>query len=498
MQRRVKLGLDLQGGSSLLLEVDLDNVITDRLNTLLDSVRSRLRAQDIELSSAVVQEESITVFLADPADIPRAEEEIQNLASLTSRGIAITEQRQFDITSSENEITLTLSRLSIQQKATDAITESIEIIRRRIDETGVNEPTIVRHGTNRILVQLPGLDDPQRIKELLGRTAKMTFRLIHPDAATYRGGRVPPGAVVLEGTQINPRTDQPEKYLIRKRIEVDGARLIDAQPSTDPQTGEWVVLFEFDSIGTRRFAQVTRNNVNRPFAIVLDDQVISAPVIREPILAGRGQISGQFTVQSATDLAVLLRAGALPAPLVIVEERTVGPDLGADAIRAGVIACIVGFILVIIYMVVFYGLFGVMSSIALIITMFLVISILTVFQATLTLPGIAGLLLTLGMSVDANILNNERIREETRKGKSPYAAMEAGFRRAFGTILDSNVTTLITMVLLYTFGSGPVRGFALTLSCGILATLFTAMLLVRLMMTSWLRWKRIHCVTSLI
>ena len=350
-------------------------------------------------------------------------------------------------------------------------------------------PAIARQGENRILVQLPGVDDPDRIKRLLGQTAKLTFRLLGSDTEAA-SGRVPPGFELLPSADVDRRTMGPARYLVRKRIEVDGGNLTDARAGANSQTNEWIVNFEFDSVGGRRFADVTKTNVGRPFAIVLDNKVISAPVIREPILGGRGQISGHFTAQSANDLAVLLRAGALPAPLTIIEERSVGPDLGADAIKAGCYSIIVGFVLVISYMALAYGLFGLMANVALFFNMILTLAVLSILQATLTLPGLAGILLTLGMSVDANILINERIREETRKGKSPFAAMEAGFRRAFSTIVDANLTTLIKMLLLFALGSGPVKGFAVTISFGILTSMFTATVVARLMMVSWLRWKR--------
>jgi len=329
------------------------------------------------------------------------------------------------------------------------------------------------------VVQLPGIEDPNRIKELLGKTARMTFRLTD-ESANVNAAVPPPGVdfLPLEGRGGG-------KVAVRRRIEVDGANLTDARAGQNGQTGEWVVNFTFDSVGTRRFADVTRANVNHPFAIVLDDKVISAPVIREPITGGRGQISGSFTAATATDLAVLLRAGALPAPLTVVEERSVGPELGADAIRAGAIALAVGFVLVMVYMAVFYGLFGWMANIALIANLFIMLAILSLLEATLTLPGMAGILLTLGMAVDANILINERIREEVQNGRSPLNAMETGFKRAYSTIIDSNATAFLAHVMLFVFGTGPVRGFAVTITVGIASSLFTATMLVRLMMVRW-------------
>ena len=487
---QINLGLDLQGGSSLLLQVDIDKVVEDRVRALADSVRVLLRRQEIDYQTVDIDSTTISVVLTDAAaDLDRTIDRIEQELIFPQQQTSLTATpEELDLRRRNTGFDLSLNEVGLGLRVSQAMEESIEIIRRRIDESGINEPLIARQGARRILVQLPGIEDPERIKELIGQTAKMTFHLLHPDANTYTAGaRIPPGAILLYSQEPDPYSGELLTYLLRRRVEVDGASLIDAQPASDPQTGAWVVNFEFDSIGSRRFAQVTRENVNRQFAIVLDDTVISAPVIREPILGGRGQISGQFSVASANDLAVLLRAGALPAPLTLIEERTVGPNLGADAIRAGANACAIGFILVILYMALIYGWFGILANITLIANMVMIVGFLSLPPATLTLPGIAGLLLTLGMAVDANILINERIREETQRGKSPYAAMDAGFRRAFSTILDSNATTLLTMILLYSFGSGPVRGFAVTISCGIITTVFSAMFVTRLMMVGWLR-----------
>jgi protein-export membrane protein SecD len=342
----------------------------------------------------------------------------------------------------------------------------------------VVDPQITQQGGDRIVVQLPGVSDPNRIKQLLGTTAHMTFHLV--DETANPAGPPPPGVVFL------PMQSDPKQMLaVRQRVEVDGADLTDARAGQNPQTGQWVVNFSFDSTGAREFADVTRANTGHPFAIVLDNQVISAPVIREPILGGQGEISGNFTAASATDLALLLRAGALPAPLTVVEQRSVGPQLGADSIRAGTISLAVGFLLVVGFMATFYGLFGWYANVALVMNLILQIGVLSLIQATLTLPGMAGILLTLGMAVDANILINERIREEVRNGRTPLKAMEAGFTRAYSTIIDSNVTALLAHVMLFVFGTGPVRGFALTITVGIATTLFTAILVARLMMVRW-------------
>jgi protein-export membrane protein SecD len=376
-------------------------------------------------------------------------------------------------------VAVALSQTALVERATQAVQQSIEIVRRRIDETGVVDPIITRQGQDRIVVQLPGINDPNRIKQLLGKTAHMTFQLV--DESANPAAPVPP-----PGVEFLPMSDRPgQKIAVRKRVEVDGANRTDARAGQNPQTGDWVVNFTFDSVGARRFADVTRASVGHPFAIVLDNKVISAPVIREPITGGRGQISGNFTAASATDLAVLLRAGALTAPLTVVEERSVGPELGADSIRAGAISLGVGFVFVILFMGLFYGLFGWIANLALVFNLFMMLAILSLLQATLTLPGMAGMLLTLGMAVDANILINERIREEVKNGRTPLNAMETGFRRAYSTIIDSNMTAFLAHVMLFIFGSGPVRGFAVTITVGIVTTLFTATMLARLMMVRW-------------
>ena len=369
-----------------------------------------------------------------------------------------------------------------------AVQQSIEIVRRRVDETGTREPTIQRQGDDRILVQLPGLDDPERIKRLLGKTAKMTFHLIdnRNSVEAAKAGRMPPGSRLLSSDDVDSN-GQSRMYLIRKRIMVSGDTLIDSQPSTDGRTNEPVVTFRFDTAGAKRFGLATSKNVGKLFAIVLDGKVISAPVIREPILGGSGQISGSFTFQSAQDLALLLRAGALPAPLTILEERSVGPGLGADSIAAGKIASILGMIAVLVFMAAAYGLFGFMADVALVVNMVLILGVLSFLQATLTLPGIAGIVLTIGMAVDANVLVFERIREEVRSGRTPISAVDTGYSRAFTTIMDANLTTLIAALLLYVFGSGPVRGFAVTLSIGIVTSMFTAIMLTRLLVVTWLR-----------
>jgi preprotein translocase subunit SecD len=479
--KQISLGLDLQGGSHLLLEVDFGAVIQERLENLVDSVRSELRKARIRYARLGAAGHSVNVTIKDLADGEKALELIRNLepgveASLADGGV----------------ITLTLTEQALKERRDSAVEQSIEIVRRRIDETGVREPTIIRQGEERVLVQLPGVDDPERVKRLLGKTAKMTFQMVDNQVSVGEamGGRLPPGSVLMPSASETTSDGQPQMYVVRKRVMLSGDSLVNAQPGSDPRTGEPVVNFRFDAAGGKRFGDVTRDNVNRLFAIVLDGKVISAPQIREPILGGSGQISGSFTFQSAQDLALLLRAGALPAPLIILEERTVGPGLGADSIAAGKIASIIGLLLVVGFMVLTYGRFGAMADVALLFNMILIGASLSVLQASLTLPGIAGVVLTVGMAVDANVLIFERIREELRIGRTPISAVDAGYSRAIKTIIDANVTTLIAAVLLYQFGSGPVRGFAVTLAIGIVASLFTAVMLTRLMVVTWLRQSK--------
>ena len=476
--RTIHLGLDLKGGSYLLLEVDMSAVVRERLDGLADAARQSLNKADARPYGVTAQPQlnRLLVRVTDPAKQGTATAALRDLASAAGTGLSA--RPDLDVATVPEGIAVTLSPQGLQDRASAAVDQSIEIVRRRIDDTGVVDPIINRQGQNRIVVQLPGIEDPNRIKELIGKTARMTFRLT--DEAANLGGPPPPGEDFL------PMENAPsQKIAVRRRVEVDGANLTDARAGQNGQTGEWVVNFTFDSVGTRRFADVSTRNVGHPFAIVLDDKVISAPVIREPITGGRGQISGRFDARGATDLSVLLRAGALPAPLTVVEERSVGPELGADAIRAGAISLAVGFLLVVGFMGLFYGLFGWLANIALLFNLVLMMAILSLLEATLTLPGMAGILLTLGMAVDANILINERIREEVRNGRTPLNAMETGFRRAYSTIVDSNATAFLAHVMLFIFGSGPVRGFAVTITVGIATTLFTATMLARLLMVRW-------------
>lgn len=475
--KQVNLGLDLQGGSHLLLEVETDSVIRERVQSLEALARSVLRSANIGYTNLGTQDSAVGVTLRDPAQADQARQLIRKEDPTV----------QIEIQDG-GRILLSLRESEVREMRQSAVQQAIEIIRRRVDETGTREPTIQRQGEDRIIVQLPGVDDPERMKAILGKTAKLTFHLLDTTTtpAEAREGRVPAGSMLLPGEGSRPGTTAD--YVVRKRVVVGGERLVDAQPSF--QNGQPVVRFRFDTQGAKRFGQATQENVGKPLAIVLDNRVISAPVIREPILGGEGIISGSFTTQDAQDLSLLLRAGALPAPLKVLEERTVGPGLGADSIQAGKIASIAGLVLVVLFMVVAYGLFGLMADIALALNMVLLIASLSALQATLTLPGIAGIVLTMGMAVDANVLIFERIREEISLGRTAISAIEAGYQRAMATIIDSNLTTLIAAILLYIFGSGPVKGFAVTLGIGIITSMFTAVWVTRLIMVSWLRRRR--------
>lgn len=487
--KQINLGLDLQGGSHLLLQVDTKAVIEERVKAIRGDVRQALRDARIGYTKLRAQDKTVRVQIRQPAQYEEAFEELSELSQFLEGGLFTAGTvRDLDVVKeANNTIALTLTEEAIVQRITSAVTQSIEIIRRRIDQLGTTEPIIQRQGQDRVLVQVPGLQDPKRLKELIGKTAQLTFQLV--DVSKTAQEALQTGIPV--GSEIRYSTDDPPiPYLLRERVIVSGENLIDAQPSFDQRTNEPVVVFRFDSSGAKRFADVTQKNVGRPFAIVLDKEVISAPVIREPILGGTGQISGNFTVEEVNDLAILLRAGALPAPLTVIEERTVGPGLGADSVAAGKVAALIGLAAVIAFILVSYGLFGIFSVLALLINISLIVGVLSLLQATLTLPGIAGIVLTMGMAVDANVLIFERIREEAHAGKTAISAIDTGYSRALGTILDANITTFIAAAILFWLGSGPVRGFAVTLSIGIVTSVFTAFTVTRLMVSAWVRSRR--------
>jgi preprotein translocase subunit SecD len=484
-QRHIVLGLDLQGGSSLLLEVDVNAVRKDKLQAISDDVLRILRQNRIQFTGRAIKGNSVEVRITRDSDVENAVSKLRELSQPVGGAIGGTGQRSVDISESGGLITLTPSEPALIERVRQTVDQSIQIIERRVNELGLVEPIIQRQGASRILVQVPGLQDPSRLKEIIGKTAKLDFRMVDlsmtPEQAI--ASHPPADSEILDG-------EGGSKYLVEKRALVSGGDLVDAQPGFDQRNGQPIVNFRFNTSGARKFAEVTKANVGKPFAIVLDNKVISAPVINEPIPGGAGQISGNFTVQSANDLAILLRAGALPAPLTVVEERTVGPGLGQDSINAGEHAAYAGAALVVIFMLVTYGLFGLFANLAVAVNVAMIFGLLSLLGATLTLPGIAGIVLTVGIAVDSNVLIYERIREEVRAGRTAISAIDAGFTRALATILDSNITTFIAAAVLFYIGTGPVRGFAVTLGIGILTSLFTAFTLTRLIVAYWVRlWR---------
>jgi preprotein translocase subunit SecD len=493
-QRRLVLGLDLQGGSYLLLEIDSNYIKKEKLDQVRDDVRRIVREAKINLRDARIgytgppsRPDGIEVHLKD-TDLPTVLPKLRELSQPLTGLLGSSGQRSLQVNDTGGGvIRITIPEAAITERIRQTIEQSIQIVERRVNEVGTVEPVIQRQGADRILVQVPGLQDPTELKKLLGKTAKMEFRMVDtsvsPDQAQQ--GNVPPDSELLMSAS-SPKVP----YVVKKQVQVSGGELIDAQVGFDPQTSEPVVNFKFNSNGSRKFAKVTSESVGQPFAIVLDNEVISAPVIRQPITGGSGQISGNFTAQSANELAVLLRAGALPAPLTVIEERTVGPGLGQDSIEKGELAAYVGAILVIVFMLLTYRLFGVFANIAVAINVAMIFGLLSLLNATLTLPGIAGIVLTVGIAVDSNVLIYERIREELRGGRNAISAIDAGFKRALSTILDSNITTFIAAAVLFYIGTGPVRGFAVTLGIGIITTVFTAFTLTRLIVAWWVRWKR--------
>lgn len=485
--KQINLGLDLQGGAHLLLEVDVSVVLDDQLKELRANIARTLRDAGVRrFSRPRLADSAILVRITNATDMAAAREALEGFG--TQIITALGPQSDILVTDAgNNTFELRYSELAQTQRRAQVVKQSLEIVRRRIDEVGTREPTIQRQGEDRILVQVPGEDDPEALIATLKTTARMTFHLVDTTVGAAELGR----GLVPVGTEI--AYEEPEyeggprrPWAIKSKVAVDGADLTDARPGFD-QNRAPSVDFTFNNRGGKQFADITRANVGRPFAIVLDDKVISAPVIRSPILGGSGQITGGFSVSEANQLAIMLRAGALPAPIKVLEERTVGPDLGADSIAAGKIAAIIGMFGVVIFMTFGYGAFGLAANAALIINLILLAGALSVLQATLTLPGIAGIVLTVGMAVDANVLVFERIREEVRSGKTPLAAVDAGYSRALSTIMDANVTTLIAAVILFWQGSGPVKGFAVTLAIGIFTSVFTAVLVTRWIAVTWLR-----------
>jgi SecD/SecF fusion protein len=480
--RQMTLGLDLQGGSHILLQVDREGLIKDRLETARDDVRIALRDARIGYTGLSGTGRSVQVRIRDAGQVEAAKTALAVMTTPVSSGfLGAGTVTEVEMTEPEpGLLRFTLTDDGINYRVGTAVDQSVEVVNRRVNELGTTEPIIQRQGVDRILVQVPGLEDPQRLKDILGQTAKLTFQMVDQSmpAQEALNGRPPAGTTVMMSND-----EPPVPYIIENRVIVSGENLVDAQTSFDQRTNEPVVSFRFDNQGATRFGQATQQNVNRLFAIILDNKVISAPQIREPILGGSGQISGNFTVQSANDLAVLLRAGALPADLNIIEERTVGPSLGQDSISAGTFATGVAAMLVFAFLVIAYGKLGVLASIGL-------AANLAVLGATLTLPGIAGIALTLGMAVDSNVIIFERVREEHAQGRSLIQSLDSGFKRALATVVDANLTTLIAAAILFYMGTGPIRGFAVTLAIGIITTVFTAFTLSRWLIAVWLRRSR--------
>ncbi len=486
-KQQIVLGLDLQGGSHLLLQVNREDIVTERVKEVRRDARSIL-ANDNGIGNIITTaDDNLTIELTDPTRLQDAKTALETLQNtVTGSVFAGTGAQELSFgETADGKITIALTDEGIEARMSSLVSQSIEVIRRRIDELGTTEPTIQRQGQDRVLVQVPGFDDSNRLKDIISQTARLTFHMVYPgmSAAQAQAQGLPSGTMIL------PSQDGADE-LIYEDVALGGESLVDAQPGFDQQTSQAIVTFRFDTRGSITFGEITSNNVGRRFAIVLDNQVITAPVIQSAITGGTGQIQGSFTPASANDLAVLLRAGALPATLDIIEERSVGPSLGADSVSAGLLAGMVGAAAVIIFMVIAYGTFGIFANISLILNVTLILGALSMLGATLTLPGIAGIVLTVGMAVDANVLIYERIREEMTGGRTVYQAIEAGFQRAMATIIDANVTTLIAAVILFFLGSGPIQGFAVTLALGILTTMFSAYLVTLFIIGRWYSWVR--------
>ena len=465
--KNIKLGLDLQGGSYLLLEIDNKPVITQNLQSKLLELKRFFKEKKLILRNFSVEQNSI-IFESNNENVNEIKTILDDDESEINPYFQQYKTHQFDFIEDNNFFKLTLSNYGLVLLKNSSLDQAIEIVRRRVDEIGTNEPNILKRGNDRILVELPGLDDPGRIKSLLGKTANLTFQFITQNSEESFG------------TEKLMFENESEEAIVSKRIILSGDNLVDAKPTMDTQTNETVVSFSLDRVGAKKFGKATSTGVGKRLAIVLDGKIISAPSVREPIVGGSGQISGNFTFQSATDLALLLRSGALPAPLRIIEERTVGPDLGQDSIDAGILSLIIGFVLVVLFMIYKYRIFGLIANLALISNLFLLVGILTLFEATLTLPGIAGIILTVGMAVDANVLIFERIKEEVKNEKNYIIAFDRGYTKSRTTILDANITTLIAAFILFFMGSGPIKGFSITLGIGILTTLFSVYFIARL------------------
>jgi len=468
LNKKINLGLDLQGGSYLLLEIDNNPVIEQKIQNLSITIRNYFKDKNIRIKNLKILGQKLS-FSVDENFKQTILDTFNDEESELNPYYPRFKSHQLDISEENDIFFVNYSTQGIVKLKTSSQDQALEIVRRRIDEIGTNEPNILKRGNDRILVELPGLDDPMRIKSLLGKTANLTFRFVTNNDQDSFGAE-----------KLSYEDESEEDALVSKRIILSGDNLLDAQPRMDSETNETVVTFTLDRVGAKRFGKATSTGIGKQLAIVLDGKIISAPVIRDTIASGSGQISGGFTFQSATDLALLLRSGALPAPLNIIEERTVGPDLGQDSINAGMIALAIGFVLVIVFIFVKYKVFGLITNITLILNLFLLIGILTIFEATLTLPGIAGIILTVGMAVDANVLIFERIKEELKNEKNNLIAFDSGYTKSRTAILDANITTLLAAIILFFMGSGPIKGFSITLGVGILTTLFSVYFIARL------------------
>jgi len=482
-QYRISLGLDLAGGSHLLLEADAADAQKQRLQGMEDSVQTELRRDPaIDIGDISTQGGRLSFLVRDPTKIDAAVERMRDL----TKPVALTGNRDWDVQVVDStRVVLTPTPTGTVKAMKDAMSVARDVVRRRIDPGGTKEITVVTEGSNRVLVEVPGVENPDALKKLIGQTARLEFKLVDQSAnpQDVQQGRAPAGSQVL------PMADGSGFIAVKRRVMVSGDQLVDAKQSFD-QDGRPDIDITFNTAGARRFGRVTQENVNKPFAIILDDKVLSAPNINEPILGGRAQISGSFTVQSAHDLAVSLASGKLPVKLNVIEERSIGPDLGKDSIHKGVIASAVSIALVVVFMLVTYGRFGVYANIALVVNAFLILGIMAMFNATLTLPGIAGFILTIGAAVDANVLINERIREEIRRGRRLLDAVETGYKEAFRAIFDANVTHVISAAIMAYFGSGPVRGFAVVLLIGVVTSVFTAVYFTRMLVALWIRRTR--------
>lgn len=490
-ETKINLGLDLSGGSHILLEADRASFIKQHIETMEETVRTEMRrgGDKIEIGDISTAGNRLSFFVRDPSQIDEARERISKFTA----GVGMTGQRDWNVAFEDgNRMVLTPTDAGINAALDSAMDVAREVVSKRIDEMGTKEPTIIRQGQDRIVVQVPGLQDPDALKSLLGKTAKLEFKLVDqtttPEQMAQR--RAPAGSEILPYSADAGPGFAGGVIAVQRRVMISGDQLLDAQQGYDQTSNQPVVNIRFDGAGGRRFAKVTQENVGKPFAIILDGQVLSAPNINEPILGGSAQISGSFSVEGANQLAIALRSGKLPIALKVVEERTVGPDLGADSIRKGAIAGVVATIAVVFFMMITYLRFGVYTTLALLVNALMILGVMAIFNATLTLPGIAGFVLTIGAAVDANVLINERIREEQRRGRNIRSSIEFGYKEASRAIFDANITNVISAIIMFWFGTGPIRGFAVVLAIGIVTSVFTGVTFTRLLVSDWVKRSR--------